>query len=77
MAVAAGLLGAGQATIATAGASQTVTVAPANPQAPENCFPFGVGATLSVDGAPFAGWVYKNVPAFQLKTGDSWPLIWA
>jgi Ca2+-binding RTX toxin-like protein len=33
-----------------------------------NCFPFGVG-----NGAwnPYAGFVYKNVPAFDLKVGDT------
>jgi hypothetical protein len=63
------LLGAGQATIAAAGASQTVTVAPTNPGPLDNCFPFGVGA--SNEWPPFFGFVYKDIPAFQLKTGDS------
>jgi hypothetical protein len=69
VALAAGLLGAGQATIASAGAEQTVTIAPASPGPPDNSFPFGVGS--SNQWPPFAGFIYKNVPAFQLKTGDS------
>ena len=48
-------------------ASQTVTVAPANPQPPNNCYPFGLGRNWT----PFFGFIYKNVPAFQLKAGDS------
>jgi hypothetical protein len=36
--------------------------------APDNSFPFGVAAPNQ--WPPFMGFVYKNVPAFQLKTGD-------
>ena len=54
-----GLAGSAQAS--------TVTVAPTNPSpGAGNNFPFGQ-ATIWV---PFAGFVYKNVPAFDLKTGD-------
>ena len=67
MAVVGGLLGAGQATIAPASASQTVSITPASPTVIDNCYPFGVGE----DWTPFFGFVYQNVPAFQLKTGDS------
>jgi hypothetical protein len=69
LAVAGGLLGAGQATIPSAGASQTLTIAPASPGTLYNAYPFGVGS--SNQWPPYAGFVYKNVPAFQLKTGDS------
>jgi hypothetical protein len=49
---------------APAGAA-TVTVAPTN-TASTNCFPFGGGGW-----APNAGFIYKNVPAFTLASGDS------
>jgi hypothetical protein len=49
---------------ATASAS-TVTIAP-TVESPANAFPFGEGVIWT----PFAGFVYKNLPAFQLKTGD-------
>jgi hypothetical protein len=50
----------------SAQAAQTITVEPDSPGA-ENAFPFGVGAD---DWGPFMGFVYKNVPAFQMKSGD-------
>jgi hypothetical protein len=64
LAVAGGLLGAGQATVASAGAAQTVTIAPSVP-AVSNCFPFGASYWT-----PYFGFVYKNLPSFQLKAGD-------
>jgi hypothetical protein len=60
------LLTAGQATIASAGAAQTVTIAPASPTTVANCFPFGSGINWAL-----MGFVYQNVPAFQVKTGDT------
>jgi hypothetical protein len=55
----------GQAMIGTAQAEQTITVAPNTANA-NNAFPFGMG-----DGwTPYMGFVYKNVPAFQLKPND-------
>lgn len=47
-------------------ASTTVTVAPNTPNA-NNDFPFGSGLIWP----PFMGFVYKNVPAFQLKASDA------
>jgi hypothetical protein len=67
LAVVASFLIGGQATVASAGAAQTLTVAPDSPLTPGNCFPFGNGDQW----LPFLGYVYKDVPAFQLKTGDS------
>ena len=50
-------------------AATTVNVTPATPATvPDNSFPFGVGATPN--WRPFFGFVYKNVPGFQLKAGD-------
>jgi hypothetical protein len=67
LALSVGLLGAGQATVASASAATTVTVAPAAPLTPpDNCYPFGIGSGWP----PFMGNVYQNVPPFQLKTGD-------
>jgi hypothetical protein len=43
-----------------------VTIAPASPTT-ANCFPFASG----INWAPFMGFVYQNVPAFQVKTGDA------
>jgi hypothetical protein len=67
--VCVGLFLLGQATVAPAGASTTVTVAPSVPPGPSNCYPFGEGGTAQ--WAPFMGFVYKNVPAFNLQTGDA------
>jgi hypothetical protein len=66
LAIAAGLLGAGQVTAASA---STLTINPASPGG-GNCYPFGVGSGGSPGWNPFAGFVYKNVPAFQLRAGD-------
>jgi opacity protein-like surface antigen len=52
---------------ATSAQASTVTINPANPEPGfGNNFPFGVGNIWP----PYAGFVYKNVPAFSLKTGD-------
>jgi hypothetical protein len=70
LAIAGGLLAAAQATIASAGAVTTITTTPAAPPgSPDNCWPFGVGPNST--WGPFAGFVYKNIPAFQLKVGDT------
>jgi hypothetical protein len=63
------LLAAVALAAATAGSAQgsTVLVNPANPEGGSgNNFPFGVGNIWP----PYAGFVYKNVPAFSLKPGD-------
>jgi hypothetical protein len=65
---AAGLLAAGQATVGTA-AAKTITTSPATLGTPDNCWPFGVGDPG--EWGPFAGFVYKNIPAFQLRVGDT------
>jgi hypothetical protein len=44
-----------------------VTTQPATFGSPDNCAPFGRG----IGWTPYAGFVYKNLPAFQLKTGDT------
>ncbi len=69
LAIAAVLLGAGQAAIAPAAAT-TLTIAPkSGPDSEASCYPFGMGGGAPV-WTPFSGFVYKNIPAFQLKTGD-------
>jgi hypothetical protein len=60
---------AGQAATGSAGAT-TITTTPATLGSPDNCWPFGVG-TPTGEWRPFAGFVYKNIPAFQLKVGDT------
>jgi hypothetical protein len=67
LAIAGGSLVAGQATIASA---STLTIAPTSTPPGANCYPFGLGMGGSPGWPPFAGFVYKNVPAFELKTGD-------
>jgi hypothetical protein len=70
VAVIAGLFAAGQATIARAGAA-TITTTPATLGTPGNCFPFGIGGGGGQPWEPNAGFVYKNIPAFQLNLGDT------
>jgi hypothetical protein len=57
---------AGQVAIGSAQAEQTVNVNPTGPPTDPNEFPFG-----RADVWPQMGFVYKNVPAFNLKTGDT------
>ena len=45
----------------------TTTFAPQTPSASTNSFPFGIGTTWT----PFAAFVYRNIPAFELKAGDT------
>jgi hypothetical protein len=64
------LLGAVALLVGLAGsaAASTVTINPASPEGPPaNNFPFGVGNIWT----PNAGFVYKNVPPFLLKPGDT------
>jgi hypothetical protein len=56
----------GQAAISVAQASTTVNVNPAGPPSDPNEFPFG-----RADVWPQLGFVYKDIPAFNLKTGDT------
>lgn len=60
----------GQIAVSSAGAA-TVTVAPATPSVNANCFVFGIGSSAAPAWGPFASFIYKNLPAFQLKTGDT------
>lgn len=70
LAVLAGLLAGGAAVSPPASAATIATIAPASPPVPNNCFPFGDGGSGEDPWTPYMGFVYKNVPAFQLKTGD-------
>jgi hypothetical protein len=65
MVAAIAMLAIGQAAIGTAQASTVVNVNPSSPSG-GNSFPFGQGNIW-----PQLGFVYKNVPAFNLKTGDT------
>ncbi len=60
------------AVTAQAAPAATITVAPNEPSLPSNCYPFGLGDPGVGDPwTPFAAWFYKNVPAFELATGDT------
>jgi hypothetical protein len=52
-------------TAPSAGAATTLTVAPTAPSG-SNAFPFGIGVGWST-----MGFVYKNLPPFELKSGDT------
>ena len=67
LAIAGGFVLAGQAAFASA---STVTIAPTSTPPGANCYPFGIGSGGSPGWNPFIGFVYKDIPAFQLKTGD-------
>jgi hypothetical protein len=60
-----GLAMLGQPAVSYAATPTTITVAPTTVQA-GNCIPFGRGVVWP----PYAGFVYKNLPAFQLRPGD-------
>ena len=47
----------------------TITIFPADTPNTGNCYPFGV-AGGGGDWLPYAGFVYQNIPPFELKTGD-------
>ncbi len=59
--MAIGLAGAGSASAAT------ITIEPATPSPSTNTFPFGHGTTWN----PFAAFIYRNIPAFELRSGDT------
>jgi hypothetical protein len=46
--------------------AETVTVAPDDPDEPDNCFPFGQGTTWT----PYLANFYRDVPSFELVPGD-------
>ena len=52
---------------ASAATPKTITVGPSGPPSLANTFPFGRGDLWT----PFMGFVYQNIPAFQLKVGDT------
>ncbi|MFV8819472.1 hypothetical protein [Haliea sp. E17] len=47
--------------------AQTVTTIEGNTPAVSVCFPFGIG----INWPPFYGFVYQNLPAFDIATGDT------
>jgi len=47
-------------------ASVSLTIQGDNPQGPANFIPFGDGTTFG----PFQGFIYRNIPAFDLGVGD-------
>jgi hypothetical protein len=54
----------------SAAASKTITISPAGAPSIGNCYPFG----LAGDGntwTPFMAFISKNIPAFELKPGDT------
>jgi hypothetical protein len=55
-------------TASTARAQETITIFPSAPEV-GNCFPFGVGEPTRWE--PFMAFFYRNIPAFELKTGDT------
>jgi hypothetical protein len=57
----------GQAAVGSAQAASTVTVTPTSPTMDLQTAPFGESDVWD----PYMVWVYKNVPAFNLKTGDT------
>ena len=64
----------GQPAVSSADAPTTITIFPNAPDAPgaSNCFPFGLGGDAGSSNVwtPNAAFVYKNIPAFQLKPND-------
>ena len=48
-------------------ASPVVTIAQTNPNTGSNCYPFGQGSGWT----PYMGFIYKNVPPFELRKGDT------
>ena len=57
----------GQATIESAQAASTVSVVPTSPVPTIYGTPFGESESWD----PYSAWVYKDVPAFSLKAGDT------
>ena len=57
-------------------AQTTITIEPDTPDV-GNCYPFGFGNLAGAEGGftapwtPFTGWIYQNVPAFELQPGDT------
>lgn len=58
------------ALMAPAARAATITVAPNEPNTAQ-CFPFGMGLDPGDPWTPHAAFFYRNVPAFELKPGDT------
>src|SRR5690349_2582744 len=56
--------------VGSAASPKTVTVAAAEPST-ENCWFLYEASNPGDDWRPYAGWVYRDVPPFQLKVGDT------
>jgi len=54
----------------TAISQPALTIEPAEPDV-GNCFPFGGGFQDVDEWPPFMGFIYQNVPPFQLQPGDT------
>src|SRR5882724_10379950 len=50
----------------TTAAAATVTIEGSTISGPSNCFPFGGGSSFG----PFMGFIYQNIPAFNVGPGD-------
>ncbi len=50
--------------------AQEITIFPDNPVV-SNCYPFGNGGVLGSAWGPFLGFIYKDIPAFNLVPGDT------
>ena len=55
---------------APAARGATITVSPNEPDTAQ-CFPFGIGLDPGDPWTPHAAFFYRNVPAFELKQGDT------
>jgi Ca2+-binding RTX toxin-like protein len=63
-------MGAVLLTASSAGAATTTTTVQPNEPQVGNCFPFG-GQPFDEVWTPYMAFIYKNVPAFELATGDT------
>jgi hypothetical protein len=72
VAVLALIVGLGLAIPAIGGAAtpKTITVAADTPKV-NNCWPFGEATQVDDEWTPYFGFVYRNIPAFDLKRGDT------
>jgi hypothetical protein len=71
VAAAATALICGQSVITSAQAASTLTVAPASPTGTGIGSPFGFGSPTVSNWGPYMAFVYKSLPAFSLKPGDT------
>ncbi len=63
-------LGLAMPAVSGAAAPKTITVAAATPQV-GNCWPFDEASASADLWTPYFGFVYRNIPAFDLKPGDT------